>query len=136
MVEYKWLFFFFKQKTAYEMRVSDWSSDVCSSDLAGPLSDTLGARFAYKIVKQDGYIYNRATDHDDPETKKQLARLTLRWEPSASFDYTLKAEYGNTDVVGGITVSSRSEEHTSELQSLMRISYAVFCLKQKKKNIR
>src|SRR3546814_6610663 len=121
------------------MRISDWSSDVCSSDL-----------------KQDGYIYNRATDHDDPETKKQLARLTLRWEPSASFDYTLKAEYGNTDVVGGITVSSpltseqdpqttryleraalgdegnrnesvmiRSEEHTSELQSLMRNSYAV-----------
>src|SRR3546814_2103663 len=78
------------------MRMSDWSSDVCSSDL----------RFAYKIVKQDGYIYNRATDHDDPETKKQLARLTLRWEPSTSFDYTLKAEYGNTDVVGGITVSS------------------------------
>ena len=77
-----------------------------SGYVAGPLSDTLGARFAYKIVKQDGYIYNRATDHDDPETKKQLARLTLRWEPSTSFDYTVKAEYGNTDVVGGITVSS------------------------------
>src|SRR3546814_10611093 len=33
------LFFFFKQKTAYEMRISDWSSDVCSSDLAGPRLD-------------------------------------------------------------------------------------------------
>src|SRR3546814_1909696 len=33
------LFFFFKQKTAYEMRISDWSSDVCSSDLAGPLNE-------------------------------------------------------------------------------------------------
>src|SRR3546814_13287735 len=33
------VFFFFKQKTAYEMRISDWSSDVCSSDLAGQLSD-------------------------------------------------------------------------------------------------
>src|SRR3546814_14431304 len=76
-----------------------------SGYVAGPLSDTLGARFAYKIVKQDGYIYNRATDHDDPETKKQLARLTLRWEPSTSFDYTLKAEYGNNEVVSGITVS-------------------------------
>src|SRR3546814_11035120 len=51
-------------------------------------------------------MYMLATDDDDPETKKQLARLTLRWEPSTSFDYTLKAEYGNTDVVGGITVSS------------------------------
>src|SRR3546814_11368755 len=35
----RWIFFFFKQKTAYEMRISDWSSDVCSSDLAGPLGD-------------------------------------------------------------------------------------------------
>src|SRR3546814_20322203 len=33
------LFFFFKQKTAYEMRISDWSSDVCSSDLPGPVDD-------------------------------------------------------------------------------------------------
>src|SRR3546814_9572322 len=33
------MFFFFKQKTAYEMRISDWSSDVCSSDLAGPLTE-------------------------------------------------------------------------------------------------
>src|SRR3546814_1195699 len=36
-----WLFFFFKQKTAYEMRISDWSSDVCSSDLAGAWIETL-----------------------------------------------------------------------------------------------
>src|SRR3546814_3886928 len=35
------LFFFFKQKTAYEMRISDWSSDVCSSDLAGPDGGTI-----------------------------------------------------------------------------------------------
>src|SRR3546814_15992590 len=38
------LFFFFKQKTAYEMRISDWSSDVCSSDLAGALTMTLASR--------------------------------------------------------------------------------------------
>src|SRR3546814_10768387 len=36
LYEYRVLFFFFKQKTAYEMRISDWSSDVCSSDLRGP----------------------------------------------------------------------------------------------------
>src|SRR3546814_2513582 len=42
------LFFFFKQKTAYEMRISDWSSDVCSSDLplSSPASEDSGARVA------------------------------------------------------------------------------------------
>ena len=77
-----------------------------SGYLSGPITDTLGARFAYKIVNQDGYIYNRATDHDDPEIKSQLLRLTVKWEPSANFDYTAKVEYGNREVIGGITVSS------------------------------
>ena len=77
-----------------------------SGYLSGPISDTLGARFAYKIVNQDGYIYNRAKDHDDPEIRSQLLRLTLKWEPSANFDYTAKVEYGNREVIGGITVSS------------------------------
>lgn len=77
-----------------------------SGYVSGPIGDTLSARLAYKVVKQDGYIFNRATNHDDPETKQQLARLTLRWEPSANFDYTVKAEYANRDVVGGMTVSS------------------------------
>src|SRR3546814_2829307 len=43
------VFFFFKQKTAYEMRISDWSSDVCSSDLADQVAQTLGAQ----IVSRD-----------------------------------------------------------------------------------
>ncbi|WP_033075532.1 TonB-dependent receptor [Sphingopyxis sp. MWB1] len=77
-----------------------------SGHVSGPISDTLGARLAYKLVKQDGYIRNLATGHDDPEIKQQLARLTLRWEPSNDFDYTVKAEYANRDVVGGITVSN------------------------------
>ncbi|WP_447755501.1 TonB-dependent receptor [Sphingopyxis fribergensis] len=77
-----------------------------SGYLSGPITDTLGARLAYKIVNQDGYIYNRATDHDDPEIKSQLLRLTLKWEPSANFDYTAKVEYGNREINGGITVSS------------------------------
>ena len=77
-----------------------------SGYLSGPITDTLGARFAYKIVNQDGYIYNRAKDHDDPEIKSQLLRLTLKWEPSDNFDYTAKVEYGKRTVIGGITVSS------------------------------
>ncbi|MEW4467532.1 TonB-dependent receptor [Parasphingorhabdus sp. JC815] len=77
-----------------------------SGYVSGPITDTLSARLAYKVVKQDGYIYNRATDHDDPETKQQLLRGTVKWEPSDNFDFTTKLEYANRDVVGGITVSS------------------------------
>src|SRR3546814_9781678 len=94
------IFFFFKQKTAYEMRISDWSSDVCSSDLgSGSLS-----RFA-----------NSA--------RMRCANRVYR----LSFLTVLTAR----DSASG-WATTRSEEHTSELQSLMRISYAVFCLKKKK----
>src|SRR3546814_6647128 len=78
------------------MRISDWSSDVCSSDLAAGISEAL--------------------DEDCPGLRRDR-----------------RGEGG--DVVrideGGMPVEARSEEHTSELQSLMRISYAVFCLKKK-----
>lgn len=77
-----------------------------SGYVSGPLSDTLSARMAFKILKQDGYIYNRATDHDDPETRQQIARGTLKWTPSDKFDFTVKAEYANKVVTGGVTVSS------------------------------
>src|SRR3546814_9269751 len=50
-------FFFFKQKTAYEMRISDWSSDVCSSDLAEPREHRLADQMA-------GPGADRAADHD------------------------------------------------------------------------
>lgn len=77
-----------------------------SGYVSGPISDTLSARLAYRVVKQDGFIYNRATGHDDPETKQQLARLTVKWEPSNNFDLTAKLEYGKRDIVGGVSVSS------------------------------
>src|SRR3546814_2081425 len=48
-----WFFFFFKQKTAYEMRISDWSSDVCSSDLDGWEADGEMVRNAYTLRKDD-----------------------------------------------------------------------------------
>src|SRR3546814_3804667 len=96
-------FFFFKQKTAYEMRISDWSSDVCSSDLER-LASALGPTTIPELKSgpNDG-------DAD------AIAAMLHRREDSVH------------------TVLSRSEEHTSELQSLMRISYAVFCLKKKKR---
>src|SRR3546814_3924759 len=92
--------FFFKQKTAYEMRISDWSSDVCSSGL------------------QEGA--DHVADHDGSEAET----------------VDIGREAKQPDEHEGGAGDDRSEEHTSELQSLMRISYAVFCLKKKKTSIK
>src|SRR3546814_7869503 len=116
-------FFVFKQKTAYEMRISDWSSDVCSSDRHQP---------------QIGERLHRLADRGPPdaETRHQLAlgRQAFARAAFAADDHRLQPV---EDFVGqlasddGFVFGWRSEEHTSELQSLMRISYAVFCLKKK-----
>src|SRR3546814_7278050 len=111
--------FFFKQKTAYEMRISDWSSDVCSSDLLTINGVSVGA------VAADTNSSNRASSIaaaiNSYSSQTGVAATIL---DSAPGQVVLSSSTGNI-VVG------RSEEHTSELQSLMRISYAVFCLKQK-----
>src|SRR3546814_8403723 len=104
----RFVFFFFKQKTAYEMRISDWSSDVCSSDLLGNQG-----RRAFDMKLE---ILDVVTAHDDG---RKLSGVRIA--DGADFFRDLRAD----------TVK-RSEEHTSELQSLMRISYAVFCLQTKK----
>src|SRR3546814_1288007 len=93
-------FFFFKQKTAYEMRISDWSSDVCSSDLR---------RETRRSARSGGCR---------PATTAAASAAPADRSRSPCRD-TRRSRW-------------RSEEHTSELQSLMRISYAVFCLKKKK----
>src|SRR3546814_4918557 len=103
------------------MRISDWSSDVCSSDLihiailpetlrniagvfSGWLSNTLDVPKATSLISRPSLIVRVG------ERRADLQDLTWRTH----------------------RVLLRSEEHTSELQSLMRISYAVFCLKKKK----
>src|SRR3546814_4131162 len=88
------------------MRISDWSSDVCSSDLSDSSQ-------SFPLLKS----FSACSDKVDMEALIATAQYKL---------YYIDA--------GGATVevSDRSEEHTSELQSLMRISYAVFCLKKKK----
>src|SRR3546814_1957989 len=108
------VFFFFKQKTAYEMRISDWSSDVCSSDLRTNRS-------------RPGHPHHRPCSARLPRAPAvpagaQPAPAASGWarRPSAS---ECKGPWDR-----------RSEEHTSELQSLMRISYAVFCLQKKTHN--
>src|SRR3546814_3010719 len=110
--------FFFKQKTAYEMRISDWSSDVCSSDLngGGLVDPTLQAAFAAPAPWIFGAVEIVLPDYN------------LRLLDGAS-ELTIN---GNLYKGEDATFGTRSEEHTSELQSLMRISYAVFSLKKKK----
>src|SRR3546814_10348538 len=98
------MFFYIKQKTSYEMRISDWSSDVCSSDLLSRVRAITTAPM--QDVRWDG-----CGDLSGPQTRRSIGQTGDR-PPSCSCDF-------------------RSEEHTSELQSLMRISYAVFCLKKK-----
>src|SRR3546814_6881953 len=138
------VFFFFKQKTAYEMRISDWSSDVCSSDLriaprvvalvlrrglrrryaqrgaqrvAGELVD-IGRRGAIAVARRIGI------EVVDPV---HLAARAERDDALAAFERAQHPEIDRARDARGdprrIGRFVRSEEHTSELQSLMRISY-------------
>src|SRR3546814_5010415 len=121
------VFFFFKQKTAYEMRISDWSSDVCSSDLAA--SGTVPAKGAVPEPMPDG---RSATLVRGLGGVDQVgADVALELGPHRGLRRALVGHPPDAalHVVGDV---ERSEEHTSEFQSLMRISYAVFCLKNKK----
>src|SRR3546814_7349503 len=113
------------------MRISDWSSDVCSSDLARAAGDEQWHHAANE----------RERGHDD-RAKPQLHRLQRGRQRCFALRFPLDRELDDQDrVLGGKTDDGdeadveinvrRSEEHTSELPSLMRISYAVFCLKKK-----
>src|SRR3546814_10802367 len=131
----------FKQKTAYEMRISDWSSDVCSSDLllalagaevAAPPRFPVRAGFAYrKKAGRREYVrvkLERGADgvplarRAGSEGAGVLSSLVAADGLVELADDTLWLSEGDT---AAYLPFSRSEEHTSELQSLMRISYAV-----------
>src|SRR3546814_9664752 len=99
------------------MRISDWSSDVCSSDLP-PIN------FCAPFNAHMRLLCYKSSWHGWLACRKlQLRILPLRRS-------RVRQEYRHADTR---PYPPRSEEHTSELQSLMRISYAVFCLKKKKK---
>src|SRR3546814_7905169 len=117
------LLFFFKQKTAYEMRISDWSSDVCSSDLC-PANDAQALADAIRALK--------ATPTDERAAMGAAACRFYadNYKPDL-LSHRLLALL--TDGAAAIP-EERSEEHTSELQALMGISYAVLCLKKQRKN--
>src|SRR3546814_20817187 len=60
------VFFFFKQKTAYEMRISDWSSDVCSSDLASALPFALQLVTGFLVLELGVYLWHRTMHNSEP----------------------------------------------------------------------
>src|SRR3546814_6600387 len=104
------------------MRISDWSSDVCSSDLAYP---TLHA-------PRQPCLLSSAPLEDTPCPRDQRgSRDATQCRSTATTGVAGEPGHRGLGSVGGAPGHPRSEEHTSELQSLMRISYAVFCLQKK-----
>src|SRR3546814_8113826 len=115
------------------MRISDWSSDVCSSDLITcrrSTPDLAGVTRRNEFGQQPTVVHvsmrhDHGIDFARPERKRTMV------EP---FQATRTLKQPTVDQKPTLAIRDRSEEHTSELQSLMRISYAVFCLKKKKKH--
>src|SRR3546814_2076260 len=162
------MFCLFKQKTSYEMRISDWSSDVCSSDLCdGPEADACGGdsaspkRAAIIAAATDLFTHSGygAVSMDAIAAKAGVSKRTVYSHfpgKDVLFAAVMTRHCGTVSGVAGweldpevepremltdrgrrfLTLFTRSEEHTSELQSLMRISYAVFCLNTKRKDNR
>src|SRR3546814_7268532 len=122
-------FFFFKQKTAYEMRISDWSSDVCSSDLVGAGA----ARGAQRHGPGRGAGRRPCGEarRRRPCGAARAAREGDRRKGAGDGLFPVPRRRWQDRAAPARRQLRRSEEHTSELQSLMRISYAVFCLKKK-----
>src|SRR3546814_8626406 len=119
------------------MRISDWSSDVCSSDLfvlalvdaqcrLRHALDLRDDRLALEILQSQGDGLLRAIGND-----VEVGDVAFVLEDGGDRFLDLRRRRRHLLFAGGLRVANRSEEHTSELQSLMRISYAVFCLKKK-----
>src|SRR3546814_5247286 len=136
----------FKQKKEYEMRNSEWSSDVCSSDLRARGDDPCQRhrqrpRAEVHPDRQPGHAALAAR----AGTQERQDHLGLLLQGRRGADAARTARHlggagvaAESWVMGRRVVrrrqeTTRSEEHTSELPSLMRISYAVFCLKKQKK---
>src|SRR3546814_2916114 len=116
------------------MRISDWSSDVCSSDLP----------IAFFVHKETGELHPRTVELMEQiaqrieqhgiEAWQSLDPAELLGDEAAHYEKdrdTLDVWFDSGTTHATVLGGQRSEEHTSELQSLMRISYAVFCLKNK-----
>src|SRR3546814_2625544 len=131
------------------MRISDWSSDVCSSDLGGLRGVNLStapfpgfptdmqAQFMAMLALAEGASLLSETIFENrymhvPELARMGADITVTGRSALvrGVDHLIGAPVMATDLRASMSLV-RSEEHTSALQSLMRTSYAVFCLKNK-----
>src|SRR3546814_3674622 len=131
------------------MRISDWSSDVCSSDLQAARVHpapglALGPRPLPQLSGSDpdpllrvgemALSFRRKRQPDMIGDTRPSWHLHRYLQGSANlFEENRLLKVAIAGLFGITAVLGRSEEHTSELQSLMRISYAVFCLKKKKR---
>src|SRR3546814_2658691 len=123
------------------MRISDWSSDVCSSDLSvcsaeeapGGGGEGRGAKALRCLVSEDrcGCPRRRSLHRRWPASRRCLHAPSSCGTSLASLGHCMSmiSSCRKTTIAKTLITFHRSEEHTSELQSLMRISYAVFCLK-------
>src|SRR3546814_6322315 len=129
------------------MRISDWSSDVCSSDLVvgiiGPDPDGAGTRkhLAQRATyNSDWQVTLAEVGNVNSQSDGNWAAMTVAQSSITTYDANARpikseAKAGATTYAASqasYDALGRSEENTSELQSLMRISYAVFGLKKKK----
>src|SRR3546814_8460066 len=107
------------------MRISDWSSDVCSSDL---FFTRVKASRMYSRIRSQMFRHGEPGWYSGRAQTETLRSLFTRVKAMDTIfeDGSFSRKPGCSDAL-----SMRSEEHTSELQSLMRISYAVFCLQKK-----
>src|SRR3546814_7537494 len=120
------------------MRISDWSSDVCSSDLRHNERRERGHGDRNRNRRGDRRQEGADGRSDDtqataaPKPRRQPSAQDSGAQAGQSRSSAPTTANGSTQTVEN-GENGRSEEHTSELQSLMRISYAVFCLKKKTK---
>src|SRR3546814_4222993 len=137
--------FFLKQKTAYDVRISDWSSDVCSSELARgqaaeqPQDLSAGLHQPVDVGDQQQHILmgvvaemlgdGQGSQAGAPARARRLVHLAEHQR--GAWQHAGLAQLQQQFMALARPLADRSEEHTSELQSLMRSSYAVFCLKKK-----
>src|SRR3546814_5014317 len=143
------------------MRISDWSSDVCSSDLSAPYSEDPAIDAKVWEILHVAHVFERAGEFDLIHNQADFVPLAfsrLVETPVVTTIHGFSSErifpvfQSYADRVAYVAISEsdrhpslpyaatihhgiRSEEHTSALQSLMRSSYAVFCLKKKKQQI-
>src|SRR3546814_8863194 len=137
------------------MRISDWSSDVCSSDLTYLGSDALAlASLTQRVIYLEegdwvvcGHDKIQIYDQANQRVERAITQSGVDGELISKGNHrhymikeiyeqpivvaqTLRSYLQRVDETLTLPIPDRSEEHTSELQSLMRISYAVFCLKK------